>query len=112
MPWLAREQVLLGDGRMEQLDVYAATVVWDGEPLRVAADAADAEPLVGMALMHGYELNIRNVEGGAVTPKRLTDPSIPDDPDRRRKGSDANARRHGRTKKPAGRPALRPKGGK
>lgn len=74
LPWLAREQVLLGDGRIEQLDVYAATVVWDGEPLRVTADAADIAPLAGMALMYGYELNIRNVEGGAVTLKRLTDP--------------------------------------
>lgn len=74
LPWLARERVLLGDGRTEQLDVYAATVVWDGEPLRVMADAADIGPLIGMALMYGYELNIRNVEDGAVTLKRLTDP--------------------------------------
>lgn len=74
LPWLARERVLLGDGRVEQLDVYAATVVWDRQPLRVTADAADTDPLVGMALMYGYELNIRNVEGGAVTLERLANP--------------------------------------
>lgn len=74
LPWLARERVLLGDGRVEQLDVYAATIIWDEEPLRVMAEAASIDPLVGMALMYGYELNIRNVEGGTVTLKRLTDP--------------------------------------
>jgi predicted aspartyl protease len=68
LPWLAWERVLLGDGRMEQ---FAATVVWDGEPLRVVVDAADTDPLVGMALMYGYDLNIQGVEGGAVTLERL-----------------------------------------
>ena len=30
--------------------------------------------LVGMALMYGCELNVQNVEGGALTLKRLSNP--------------------------------------
>ncbi len=37
-------------------------------------DAADTEPLVGMALMYGYELNVQIVDGGAVTLRRFSNP--------------------------------------
>ena len=53
-------------GSVEQFDVYAATVVWDGTPRRVLVQAIDAAPLLGMALLVGYDLRARVIDGGAV----------------------------------------------
>ena len=69
--WLTQGQVTLGDGRTEPCDLYTATVIWDGQPLRVMVDQADTEPLVGMMLMDGYELNVEVLDGGMVTLKRI-----------------------------------------
>ncbi|OGG48151.1 MAG: clan AA aspartic protease [Candidatus Handelsmanbacteria bacterium RIFCSPLOWO2_12_FULL_64_10] len=74
LPWLTQGRAMLGDGRMELFDVYTATVIWDGQPLRIMVDAADTAPLVGMSLMHGYELNLQNIDGGLVSLKRLIIP--------------------------------------
>ena len=46
--------------------------MWNGTPGRVAVDAADIDPLVGMRLLDGYELTIRTVVGGQVTIKALS----------------------------------------
>jgi clan AA aspartic protease len=72
LTWLTQGNVMLGDGRVETLDIYTAIVTWDGQLLRIMVDATDTEPLVGMALMRGFELNIQNEDGGAVTLKRLS----------------------------------------
>jgi len=47
-------------------DVYDVTVLWDGRPVRVEADAADATPLVGMRLLDSHNLNIDVEDGGRV----------------------------------------------
>ncbi|MEE8584726.1 MAG: hypothetical protein V3T83_07735 [Acidobacteriota bacterium] len=62
----------MADGNESLFDVYEATLVWDGAPRRVAVDAADIDPIVGMRLLNGYELTIRAVVGGQVTIKALT----------------------------------------
>ena len=69
--WLTQGQVTLGDGRTEPCDLYTAIVIWDGRPLRVMVDQADTEPLVGMMLMDGYELNVEVMDSGMVTLKRI-----------------------------------------
>lgn len=70
-PWIGRAQAILGDGNEYIFDVYVATVIWDGQPLRVAIAAADTTPLVGMKMLHGFELIIQAIEGGSVTIKPL-----------------------------------------
>ena len=67
LPWRRRGRALLADGTESVFDIYEATVVWDGIPRRVAIDAADIDPLVGMRLLNGYELTIQAVVGGLVT---------------------------------------------
>jgi hypothetical protein len=48
--------------------MMTGTVNADLEPLlRLTTRAADAQPLLGMALMHGSDLRIQVVPGGAVT---------------------------------------------
>jgi clan AA aspartic protease len=66
LPWRRRGRALLADGTESVFDIYEATVVWDGRPRRVAVDAADIAPLVGMRLLRGYELTIQAVVGGQV----------------------------------------------
>ncbi|HVC95720.1 MAG TPA: hypothetical protein VND64_18650, partial [Pirellulales bacterium] len=51
--WLCRQQGELADGSLLAFDVYVATVDWDGRPRNVEVEAADAQPLLGMALMQG-----------------------------------------------------------
>ena len=45
--------------------------MWDGRPRRIAVDEASTAPLVGMALLDGYELNVQVRNGGSVSIKLL-----------------------------------------
>jgi clan AA aspartic protease len=71
LPWRRRGRALRADGTASVFDIYEATVMWDGIPRRVAVDAADIDPLIGMRLLDGYELTIQAVVGGQVTIKSL-----------------------------------------
>jgi clan AA aspartic protease len=58
LPWQGTGRGTLADGSECLFDVYEAEVVWDGQPLRLLVDEADTDPLVGMALLNGYELRM------------------------------------------------------
>ncbi len=62
---------ILADGSECLFDVYVAKVLWDGKERRVLIDEADTDPLVGMALLSGYELKMQIRSRGKVTLKRL-----------------------------------------
>lgn len=66
LPWRRRGRALLADGSESVFDIYEATIMWDGAPRRIAVDAADTDPLLGMALLYRYELTLQVVEGGRV----------------------------------------------
>lgn len=66
LPFRRRGRALLADGSEIFFDVYEATVIWDGSPRQVSVAAADADPLVGMTLLEGYELTVQAVDGGSV----------------------------------------------
>ena len=66
LTWLGREQGILADGSTDLFVVYSATVVWDGQPRPIEVQAADAQPLVGMNLLHRHSLRINIVKGGPV----------------------------------------------
>ena len=66
LPWRSRGNAVLANGNVEQFDIYAATVVWDGTPRRILIQAIDTAPLLGMALLAGYELRVRVTDGGSV----------------------------------------------
>ena len=66
LPWLCRQQGQLADGSLLAFDVYVATVDWHGQPRSVEVEAADAQPLLGMAMMQGSELRMQVVPGGSV----------------------------------------------
>ena len=64
--WKRRGRALLSDGSESIFDIYEATVLWDEQLLTIPIDEADSDPLVGMSLMEGYELNIEVINGGIV----------------------------------------------
>ena len=47
-------------------DVHDVTVIWDGQPRHIKADATGSAPLMGMLLLDNHDLNIEVVNGGRV----------------------------------------------
>jgi predicted aspartyl protease len=74
LAWLCRQHGQLADGSIQAFDVYVAVVEWGSQLRTVEVDAADAQPLIGMALMEGSELRVQVMSGGSAT---IT--SLPDD---------------------------------
>ena len=64
---IGRGRAILANGSEELFEIYEATVLWDGQPRSVEADAADTDILVGMSLLYGRDLRIHAVDGGTVT---------------------------------------------
>jgi clan AA aspartic protease len=64
--WRSRTNAILANGSIQQFDLYAAMVVWDGVPRSVLVQAIDTMPLLGMALLVGYDLRVRVAVGGRV----------------------------------------------
>ena len=66
LPWNASDVVTLGDGSETLFDLYAATVIWNGQYRDIDVAESETEPLIGMALLYGYRLQIDAIEGGIV----------------------------------------------
>ena len=69
--WQTFGRVILADGSVSCFDVYRAKVVWDHQTRSVYVDEFEATPLVGMALLQGYECKMQVRTRGRVTIKRL-----------------------------------------
>lgn len=66
LPWNASDVVTLGDGSETLFDLYAATAIWDGQYREIDVAESETEPLIGMALLYGYRLQVDTVEGGMI----------------------------------------------
>jgi len=66
LPWRSRSSVVLANGNVEELDIHAATIVWDATPRAILIQAVDNVPLIGMALLVGYDSRARVTIGGTV----------------------------------------------
>jgi len=66
LDWDSRGSALLANGSIEQFDIYAATVVWDGKAHPVLVQAIDASPLLGMELLADHDLRARVQVGGKI----------------------------------------------
>ena len=71
LPFRSRGSAILADGNQAQFDIYAATVIWDGTPRVILVEAAETDPLIGMGLLYGFNINIQAIDGGAVKIERL-----------------------------------------
>jgi clan AA aspartic protease len=66
LPWSASDIVTLGDGSETLFDLYTATVIWDGQYREIYIAESETDPLLGMALLYGYRLQVDTIEGGSV----------------------------------------------
>ncbi|WP_448572077.1 hypothetical protein [Trichothermofontia sp.] len=66
LPGSGSDFVTWGDGSETCFDLYTATVIGDGQYRAIDIADSETEPLLGMALLYGYRLQIGNVEGGIV----------------------------------------------
>ena len=66
LPWTISHMATLGDGSQTLFDFYTGTVIWDGQYRSIDIAASDTEPLLGMAMLYKYRLQVDNVEGGVV----------------------------------------------
>ena len=72
LPWYFRDVGTLGDGSEVIFEMYKATVIWDGRNKVIDVASSETEPLVGMSLLYGFNVQIEAVEGGTVTIEALS----------------------------------------
>ena len=66
LPFAYIGQAFLANDDEVSFDVHDVTVLWDGQPRPVKADATDSTPLVGMLLLDRHDLHIEVESGGRV----------------------------------------------
>ncbi len=71
LPWQRRGNAVLADGSETPFDIYEGTVVWDRRRRQLPVDEADTAPLIGMALLDGYELKVQVRKYGKVAIQAL-----------------------------------------
>jgi clan AA aspartic protease len=60
------QDAILGDGSLTMFEMYAGSVIWDGQVRRVEVNASETESLIGMGLLEEYKLEIEGRCGGIV----------------------------------------------
>lgn len=71
LSWNAADILTLGDGSAAIFDLYAATVIWDGQRREIDVAESETAPLIGMALLNGYRLQVDAIVGGIVKVEAL-----------------------------------------
>jgi clan AA aspartic protease len=71
LPFRRHGRAVLGDGSSITFDIHEAIILWGGKLRHISVDAADTDPLLGMALLHGHELSLQAIQGGSVSIKPL-----------------------------------------
>jgi clan AA aspartic protease len=66
LPWTISNPATLGDGSEVLFDFYTGTVIWDGQYRTIDIAESETEPLLGMAMLYGYRLQVDTIEGGSV----------------------------------------------
>ncbi len=65
-PVVGPSEATLANGAVETFNVHDATVVRDGRPRDIEADAVGPVPLAGMLLLEGHDLSVQVRHGGRV----------------------------------------------
>ena len=66
LPFAYMGQAFLANDTEVDFDVHYVTVLWDGQPRDIEADATGSTPLLGMLLLDRHDLNIEVESGGRV----------------------------------------------
>lgn len=60
------ETYSLGNNSQVSIDLYHATVAWDGNERDILVLSTEANPLLGMSLLKGFRVIIDVVDGGNI----------------------------------------------
>lgn len=71
LPFEYNIRVNLADNSNVAVRVHTATILWNLEEIDVRVLATGSRPLLGTALLDGYELVVQFTEGGLVTIEQL-----------------------------------------
>ncbi|MBD2135244.1 MULTISPECIES: clan AA aspartic protease [unclassified Sphaerospermopsis] len=71
LPFVYDMYANLADNSRVLLPVHQTTIIWNGEEREVNVLATGKLPLLGTALLDGYELSIQFTEGGLVAIEEL-----------------------------------------
>ena len=63
---VSQVRVTLADGSEIVSDLFAAIALWDGKLVEIDIEAAETDPLVGMAMLADYDLRMRVINQGEV----------------------------------------------
>ena len=66
LPFAYIGRAFLANDDEVSFDVHDVTVLWDGLPKHIKADASGSTPLVGMLLLDKHDLSIEVENGGRV----------------------------------------------
>ena len=72
--WQRFGRAVLADGSESVFNIYRGVVLWDGQPQTILIYEMDAEPLIGMSLMYGYELVLPVLDGATFSLRRIANP--------------------------------------
>jgi clan AA aspartic protease len=64
------QPVFVADGTRIMVDVYLATLLWEGGERTVEVLGTAGPPLLGMTLLDGCDVHLRVVDGGLVVIQR------------------------------------------
>ena len=70
LPFAYMGQAFLANDDEVSFDVHDVTVLWDGQPRHIKADATGSTPLVGMALLDSHSLYAEVEDRGRVIIER------------------------------------------
>ena len=65
-PYLGRGHAVLADGSEDIFNIYEVDVLWDNQLKQVEVDVVECTPLLGMALLENYSIQISVIAGGKV----------------------------------------------
>jgi clan AA aspartic protease len=71
LSWQNFDRGILADGSKCRFDVYEGKVIWDGRRRDVTVHEFDADPLIGMGLLKGYELKMQVRPKGKIAITKL-----------------------------------------
>ena len=63
---VSRGRAIVANGAQQFFDICGVTVSWDGDQRYVETDILNNVPLVGMALLRGFDLLVHVQAGGSV----------------------------------------------
>ncbi|MDE2781273.1 MAG: clan AA aspartic protease [Chloroflexota bacterium] len=66
LPFAYVGRAFLANDDQVEFHVHDVTLLWDGEPRDIEADATGSTPLVGMLLLNGHDLKTQVGDGGRV----------------------------------------------